>query len=397
MLATDLLKLSWLQIYRNKRRYKGAFVGISLGIAALITVLTIGDSVESNLGYNLEVLGSATIVKAEWDFARTVRWHQGEYSDKDIDGLRELPGVLAVAPAVWSREKEVHHRREKMGAKLMGVTPDFFKALHLPVTRGRIFTQEDVDQRRHVCVIGKKVEDKFFRDGTPALDQVIAMQGRSFRVVGVLGGAEDQELLESILLPISVARSQFPAMDKIRDVYIRAVNWDVVPGLKESAEQLLRTNQPGYASAIHVKYYAESLSIIKAIIFVFKFFVYAAIGVTLALGGLGITNVMLAVVSERTREVGLRKAVGATEPMIMLQFMCESLTVSLIGAAAGMTLGIISVYFLSNALDMDPNYRVMLASLFSSVVLGMVIGVLSGVIPARKAGKLDPVDAMRFE
>lgn len=392
-----MIRLSWLQIYRNKRRYKGAFLGISLGIGALITVLTIGDSVESNLGYNLEVLGSATIVKAEWDFARTVRWHQGEYSNKDIEDLKGLPGVLAVAPAVWSREKEVHYRREKMSAKLMGVDPDFFRALHLPVSKGRIFTGEDIEQRRHVCVIGKKVENKFFGEGSPSLDQVIAMHGRSFRVIGVLGGAEDQELLESILLPISVAKSQFPAMDKIRDVYIRAVNWDVVQNLREAAENLLRANQPGYASAIHVKYYAESLNIIKTIIFVFKFFVYAAIGVTLALGGLGITNVMLAVVSERTREVGLRKAVGATEPMIMLQFMCESLTVSLIGAAVGMTLGIIAVYFLSNALDMDPNYAVMVASLFWSVILGIVIGVLSGVIPARKAGKLDPVDAMRFE
>ena len=331
MLVSDILRISLRQIYRNKRRYRGAILGTALGIAGLITVVSMGDSVEAMLGQNLEILGSATIVKCQWDFTNTPRWHHGEYSMEDVEAIRHLPGVLEASPALWKRRVKITYRKKNFIATISGVEANFFTTLHLPISRGRQILDSDNNEFKHVCVIGQTVEKELFGTAGASLGKRIVISGRSFEVVGVLGGAEDLSYMESAFLPFHVVRAQIPDMGKIRDVYVRSQDWDTVPALHAKVKALLTARQPGYADAMSVTYYSERIGAIKTVVFVFKFFLYASIAVTLILGGLGITNVMLAVVNERTTEIGLRKAVGATEYMIMAQFLCESLAVSLAG------------------------------------------------------------------
>jgi putative ABC transport system permease protein len=398
MLTADLVKISLRQIVRNWRRYRGAMLGTSLGIAGLITVMTIGDSVEDLLGTNLEILGSATIVKAGWNRRTAVTWHEGEYFEKDVEALRKLPGVMDVAPTVWGRASEiVHNRRKRNNVQIAGIEPNFFRVIYLPVTEGRKFTEDDVKNKRQVCIIGQKVHEALFDKKDRAVGKTIILWGLGFRVIGVLGKAENPEYLDTIFFPLSVARAKLRGMHAIRDIYVRAADWDTVPTLHREVTNLLKENQPGYADFMRVTYYKDRIKAIQTIAFVFKFFLYSAIGVTLFLGGLGITNIMLAVVKERTTEIGLRKAVGATEGMIVSQFLCESLSVSLIGATTGIVVGTISVYVLKDVLRTVPAYYVFVFSVLASFAIGLLLGVVSGVIPARTAGKLDPVDAMRFE
>lgn len=397
MLVSDLVKISLRQIYRNKRRYRGAILGTSLGIAGLITVLTIGDSVESALGVNLEVLGNATVVKASWQYRRMANWHIGQYYQRDIEDMKKLPGVLSVAPAVWRHDPNVQAGQRKTPARMSGNGPEMFEVLGLSVSKGRLITEQDVRQKRAVCVIGQNVRDKLFPNNEDPLGKIITIQNLAFEVIGVLGGTEDPDFLDTIVLPISVARSKFKGMQEITDLYIRAKNWDIVPELATLVAEQLKANQPGYAEAMYVRYFKERIEAIQRIVFIFKFFLYAAIVVTLLLGGLGITNVMLAVVKERTTEIGLRKAVGATDNMIMSQFLCESLSVSLVGAVVGIVAGAIAVEVLKGMLHTAAAYQVFIFSVVGSVLLAIFLGVVSGVIPARAAGKLDPVEAMRFE
>ncbi len=396
MQAYDLARVALLQMYRNRRRYKSAFVGISLGIAALVTVVTTGDSVEQSLGLNIELMGSATILKAEWDYGKTQRWHHGQYRLADAEDLRRIPNVVEAAPSVCPVESAVICKNKKIVARIMGIGPEFFKVNRMQIDKGRQFIAEDVRENRHLCIIGKKIEEKLF-GGMKSLGATIMVQGMAFQVIGTFGDEMDEAYKRTVALPISVAMTKIPRMDRIIALYARATNWDTVPGVYKNMLEILRNNQPGYAEAIRVTYFGDQLKIMKTIIGVFKIFLYAAIVVTLVLGGLGITNVMLAVVSERTKEVGLRKAVGATESMIILQFLCESLTISLIGAGMGIVLGVASVQMVRTGLDITPNYSVLLLSLFLSVLIGLFLGVVSGILPARKAGILDPVDAMRFE
>jgi putative ABC transport system permease protein len=186
-------------------------------------------------------------------------------------------------------------------------------------------------------------------------------------------------------------------MYEIRAIYVRVENWDTVPVLHEKVEKILKSNQPGYAQSMIITYEHERIKAITRIVAIFKYFLYTAIVVTLFLGGLGITMIMLAVVVERTQEIGLRKAVGASERMIMSQFLCESLTVSLIGATSGIIAGALAVQILQAMLTVQANYSVFVLSLLGSVAIGTILGIASGVLPAIKAGRQDAVEAMRFE
>jgi putative ABC transport system permease protein len=148
---------------------------------------------------------------------------------------------------------------------------------------------------------------------------------------------------------------------------------------------------------MQVRYFPERIQTIQNAIMLVKIFIYTSLVVTLLLGGLGITNVMLGAVRERTTEIGLRKAVGATEEMIMKQFLLESVTISLMGAAIGMVIGFISVELLKGVFNTVPAYNVLFASIIGGVIFGVLLGVASGYLPARKASRLDPSEAMRFE
>ncbi len=398
MYIRDLVRLSVRQIYRNQRRYRGVIIGISLGLAGLVTVLSMGDSVEQELGRNLELLGSATIVKATWDVYRTERAHHGEYYPRDIHALKRLQGVLWVSPAVWSYNyKASYGNSTPTDCRLMGIEPNFFECIHLPVATGRPISDADVAYRKNVCVLGRNIVTKLFGKGIDPLGQNMFIGGHMFQVIGVLGGVEDETFLETILIPIPVARSKFTAMYSIRDIYLRAENWDVVPTLQQEALRTLIANQPAYADAIQVLYFPEGIRTIKKTVMIVKLFVYASIVVTLLLGGLGVSNVMLAAVRERTTEIGLRKAVGATDGMIMSQFLTESVGISLLGAGIGMVIATFSVQALTKVFGTAPAYGVFVGSLLAGLLFGIVLGILSGLIPARRASGLDAADAMRFE
>ncbi len=397
MLVADVLTISLRQIYRNRRRYRGAILGTALGIAGLITVVSMGDSVEGLLGRNLEILGSATIVKCQWDFGNTPRWHHGEFFMADVEGLRKIPGVLSASPALWKRRVKMSYRRKNFVGTVSGIESNFFDTLHLPLEKGRQILDSDEKGHKHVCVIGQTVEKELFGADRHSMGKSIIIEGLPFKVVGVLGGAEDLSYMETAFLPFNVVRAQIPGMEKIRDIYVRAKDWDTVPLLHKRAKKFLTSRQPGYAAAMSVTYFADRIDAIRTVVFVFKFFLFASIVVTLVLGGLGITNVMLAVVNERTTEIGLRKAVGATEKMIMGQFLCESLSVSLVGSGLGIFCGFWAVEALQKLFETEAGGTVFIVSILVSVLIGMILGVASGLLPAARAGRLSAVEAMKFE
>lgn len=397
MRGGDLFQIAVRQAFRNKRRYKNVLIGLALGVSGLVTVLTMGDSVEQDLGTNLELLGAATVVKAMWDFDSCRRWHHGEYSQKDVRDLESVPGVTRVAPAVWKVNVPIWINENKMRARVMGVEENFFEAINVSVSVGRRINPLDNARRRSVSVIGRAVAKQLFGSPSAAMDQLVFIDGHSFRIVGVVGGVNSQEFERTIFIPLNVARSRIAHMLKIRDIYIRAINWDMVPHVQRKALQVLTGNQPGYSEAMYVRYYPERIKTIQNTVLLVKLFIWASIGVTILLAGLGVTSVMMAAVRERTKEIGLRKAVGATESMVMAQFLVESVIISLTGAFIGLALGFGAVEALKHYLKIEPQYEFFILSLICTVVLGISLGVITGLAPARKASQLTTVDAMRFE
>ncbi len=396
MFLADLATVSLKQIYRNRRRYKGVIIGISVGIAGIIVVLTMGDSVEQNLGQNLELLGSATIVKASFDYTKSKRKHGGQYLPKDVEDIKKLPGVKSVSPVVVTYPTFTY-KLNKMTGRLLGVEENFFDTIHIPMASGRRITSDDVAWLNSVCVVGKEVVRTLFSKDENPLGEKIFIGGHVFRIVGVMGGVEDPTFLSTIIIPISVGRARFAQMFDIKNIYVRAINWDVVAQLHKDLYKLLTTNQPGYAESMDVRSFPERIKTIQHAVLLVKVFLYSALLVTIILGGIGIMNVMLAAIRERTKEIGLRKAVGATEEMILSQFLFESVSISLTGAILGIFLGFVSVQILKGVFQTSPAYGVFALSVLGGVIFGVILGIVSGVLPAIKASRLDPAESMRFE
>jgi len=220
MLASDILQISLRQLSRNRRRYRGVIIGIALGIAGLVTVLTMGDSVETDLSNNLEILGSATILKATWDYDRSQRWHHGQYYDKDIESLGRLPGVRSVSPVVWKINVKISRNNAKMVGRLMGAEPNFFATIYLPIVKGRSLTEEDLRDRASVCIVGQHILKNLLKDDSDPIGKEIFVSGHSLRIVGEIGGVEDKGFLETIIVPLTMARSRFPSMYEIKDIYV---------------------------------------------------------------------------------------------------------------------------------------------------------------------------------
>ncbi len=396
-LAADLLRFALRRIYRNRKRYRGAVLTSALGIAGLITALTLGDAVETRVGHDLELLGSATIIEATWDYDRSIRWHHGNYSQKDVEDLRRLPGVVEVAPVLWDWKGHVAHKKNKTTARIAGVDGSYFRAVALNVALGRQINQQDNDVGRAVCTVGKETAQELFGGRKEALGQALMIQGIPFEVVGVLAWNLDPLYERTVVIPFSLAQRRIKGMDVIRHVRVRAKDWEAVPALADQVREVLKRNKSGYEDAISIFWYKDRIGHIKNIAFLVHFFALAFVAVALVLGAISIYNLMNAVVSERTREIGLSLAIGAMARTVMFQFLCESVIVSVLGAGLGILCGFAAVQLGWGALGTMRDYSTFIFSLQASVIVGILLGVASGLLPAKRASGFSCVDAMRFE
>jgi putative ABC transport system permease protein len=264
-------------------------------------------------------------------------------------------------------------------------------------SEGRGITEEEVATRRNVCVIGTRIRDELLTGLDRRLDQTIWLEGKLFRVVGVLGGVEDVEHARTIFMPISVAWDNFFAEPSITGIYVRAVSWHVVSQLSKEVSSALGANHSGYSDSLDVTHYPEKIKTIGAIEFLVKVVLYGGLLLVVLLGGLGISNLMYLAVQERTSEIGLRKALGATDQVILGQFLTEAVATSLAGTAVGMVLALGVIALLRLSFDMIPDYQMLVLGMIVGALMGVFLGVISGLEPARKAKDLDPVQAIGYE
>jgi putative ABC transport system permease protein len=239
--------------------------------------------------------------------------------------------------------------------------------------------------------------EHLFGSEQDAIDKYVLLQHIPFQVVGVLGWNLDPEYERTMLIPLSRAQGKIRGMNNIRHLRVRAVGWSIVPELASRVREVLVANQPGYGQAISVFYYKDRLVHIENIVVLFKTFVYLAIFVVIVLGGISIYNVMAGVVVERTREIGLSLALGATPATIVVQFLFEAVTASCLGGVIGIGVGSLAVELGARLLGEGYDYRVFLFGMLASAVLSVLLGLVSGVVPAVKASEMDCMEAMKFE
>lgn len=394
ILAHDLIHICARQVFRQRRRNMGVVLAVALGTASLIAILTLGSEVKHSINRDLDLLGGATLIKASFTSALDTTLPPQFFQPKTLSEVRRLPGVES---ASVSTEKIDHvplfWRMKQLGIPVSGVDAEFWSVTNLRPSAGVLFTSADVENQARVCVLGDELAKTLFGNEDP-LGQYVPIRSDVYKVIGIVGGLQLGDRKKALFLPLSVATGRLPGMIADRLV-VRCTSLDEVPVVSNALASLLSaSHSPKY---LRVEIAWQQLERVTAIIWWIQLFVGISIAATLVLGGFGILNGMMSSVAARTREIGLKKAMGAEEADIMVQFLSESVVLSLGAAILGVLLGFVAVQAAGRYLESAPSMLRFLGYSGMSLAFSVALGVAAGYYPALHAARMDAVMAIRYE
>jgi putative ABC transport system permease protein len=410
MSTFQLFRVALRALAINKLRSALTMLGIVIGVGAVIVMIAVGAGAQKRVEEQIRALGSnLLLVMPGATTAGGVRMGFGSAStltEDDVAAInRELPNALA-APALRG-SAQVIWGNANWSTQVYGITPQYLDVRQWPLAAGRVFEPAELASAGKVCLIGATVARQLFGDADP-VDQMIRIKRVPFMVIGVLE-TKGQSLMgtdqdDVILMPITTARTRVVGsasaakQRSVGTIWVKAADGVEASHVEAQVRALLRQRhrlQPGADDDFSMRNLAEVMAAQEASSRVLALLLAAVASVSLLVGGIGIMNIMLVSVTERTREIGLRMAVGARTRDILGQFLVEAVTLSLIGGLVGVALGIGAAM----AIAAFAGWRIALSpeAVGLAVAFAFVIGVFFGFYPARKAARLNPVEALRFE
>jgi putative ABC transport system permease protein len=410
MNAFQLLRVALRALAINKLRSALTMLGIVIGVGAVIVMIAVGSGAQARVEEQIRALGSnLLLVMPGATTAGGVRMGFGSsstLSEDDVVALnREIPEALA-APALRG-SAQVVWGNANWSTQIYGITPEYLDVRQWPLASGRTFEPPEVAGAGKVCLIGSTVAKQLFGTSDP-LDQTIRIKRVPFTIIGVLE-TKGQSLMgtdqdDVILMPITTARTRVVGsasaakQRSVGTIWVKVADGVEASSVEGQVRALLRQRhrlQPGADDDFSLRNLAEVMAAQEASSRVLALLLAAVASVSLLVGGIGIMNIMLVSVTERTREIGLRMAVGARTRDILGQFLVEAVTLSLIGGLIGVALGVGAAIAIANF----AGWRIVLSpqAVGLAVAFAFVIGVFFGFYPARKAARLNPVEALRFE
>ena len=394
----------------NTLRSALTMLGIIIGVSAVIAMVGVGAGAQARVAEQIQSLGSNLIIALSGSVTSSgIRLGTGSQltiSEDDASAIaREVPSVQVAAPAVRGTTQVVYGNLN-WSTVIQGVTPDYFEARDWPAVDGRQISVEDVDGATKVALVGQTTALNLFGEAEPT-GQIIRIKKVPFTVIGMLdrkgqsSWGQDQD--DIIMIPISTAKKKVLGTSQASPRSVGSISIKIRPGedMAEAENQiraLLRQRhrlQPFQDDDFWLRNVSEVLQTQEESSRVMTYLLAAIASVSLLVGGIGIMNIMLVSVTERTREIGLRMAVGARRRHILLQFLIEAVTLSLIGGIAGIALGLGG----SRAISYFAEWRTLVAPEAIVLAFGFAagIGIFFGFYPARKASRLDPIEALRYE
>jgi putative ABC transport system permease protein len=400
------LRVAFRALARNRMRSVLTMLGIIIGVGAVIAMVGIGQGADqtiqkqlANLGSNMVFVSSGSVnfggLRLGWGATKTL------VRDDVTAILKECPSVAAAAPGTQTTAQVVYEN-DNWGTRIIGSTPEYFDIRAWLFQSGAAFTQDDVTTAANVAVIGDTVRKNLFATTEP-VGKTIRIGNLPFLVVGLLEAkgqspamTEDQD--DNIVVPLTTLQKKITGQPWLRFVMVSAKSRSASYAAKEQIEALLRDRhriRPGMNDDFTVRNLADMADLAKESSQVMTALLGTIAGISLLVGGVIIMNVMLVSVTERTREIGIRMAIGATESDVQRQFLIEALVMSLIGGAIGIVFGVGLAYAISATVGWP--ILISPAAIAGAAAVAMAVGIFFGYYPAQRASQLDPIEALRYE
>ncbi|HSE38359.1 MAG TPA: ABC transporter permease [Blastocatellia bacterium] len=392
---------------RNKMRSSLTMLGIIIGVGAVIAMVGIGQGASASIQSQIANLGNNMLFVMSGSMntggMRGGAGSSNNLTPEDAAAIElECPSVRAVSPGVRANGQLVFGNLNWVASSgIQGANEKFPDIRAWPVSKGEFFTEGDVRTAARVCVIGKTVADNVFADGDP-IGQTMRIRNLPFRVIGVLStkgqSAYGQDQDDTVIVPYTTAQKKMLTISHIHQVMVSAISPAATFTAEKQITELLRQRHklgPNQEDDFFVRNLTDVAEAADQSSKIMTNLLASIAGVSLLVGGIGIMNIMLVSVTERTREIGIRMAIGARSKAIRRQFLIESITLSVVGGIFGIAFGVAASIIISNTL----NWPTLISpvSIVAAVVFSVLVGVSFGYYPARKAAALDPIEALRYE
>ena len=387
----------------NKLRSLLTMLGVIIGVGAIITTTSIGEGAKADITERIQTLGANILAVRPGQSRFRGRGSadaRKSLTVKDMEALEERGTTFGyVTPEVSSRA-QVKYLNKNSNTTIVGTSPAYLVTANFTVEKGRFFTDSEIRYRQRVCVLGKTVVDNLFGETEP-VGQTVKIKNVGFHVVGVMkekGASGWRNPDDQVFIPYSTAMKRVFGEDYLSSISIQANDDKLVQAAETEVTELLRKQHKipiNKELDFHIRNQAEFMETLEESSQTFTNMILGIAVVSLVVGGIGIMNIMLVSVTERTKEIGLRKAVGAQRSDILVQFLVESTTLALVGGVVGVGVGIIGAEMVPSIWGWRTVISLMYAVL--SFVVSALVGVFFGAYPAWKAAKLHPIDALRHE
>lgn len=402
----QILKEAWISISAYKLRTFLTMLGILIGVAAVVMMVSAGQAVQNEITKTFDAMGTNLIIIGPGETVKGgVRGGRGKptVTFDDIDSLKTLKDVQTSSYVVNSAVQAVYGSNN-YGVSVYGTTPDYIDIGNWEIEDGQMFSEKDLRSGKPYIVIGQTVVDELFGLQNP-IGKVIRLKSQPFTVIGILKGkgdgmmGDDQDNI--VLMPATTLRQRIHAgmRHNFANVgFVKTVSEDKMEVVANRIEYQLRARhrlKDGVENDFSVRLMSDIVDKVRKVGFILSMLLAAIASISLIVGSIGIMNMMLVSVTERTREIGTRKALGAPNKWIMIQFLTESILISFMGSFIGMVLGVVLSQV--GGVILNKEVPISLWSVIISVFVAIIVGVVSGLMPALKAMKLDPIEALRYQ
>ncbi|NCB95096.1 MAG: FtsX-like permease family protein [Negativicutes bacterium] len=396
--------MAWASLIANKMRSILTMLGIIIGVAAVIALVSIGNGVKQQVSDSISSLGSNLLMvmpgAPRTPGVRPTASSQRSLKEGDYKAIAKLDGVAAASPFT-SNSYVAIYQSNNWTTTVSGVSPSLQTINNLTMKDGRFITEKNVQNRERVAVVGSTIVKNLFGNEDP-VGKDIRVKNIPFRIIGVLESkgnssmGEDQD--DVVYIPYTTAMERVQGVDYLRMVYVSANDDNGINRLQADIENLLRVRhniKDSNLDDFNIRNMQSIMETMQQTTSTLTLFLGAVAAISLVVGGIGIMNIMLVSVTERTREIGIRKALGATYNVIVTQFLIEAVVISLMGGIIGIIFGIGASQLISKFSGMSTVLSI--PTIFLSFGFSIAIGLVFGVYPARKAARLNPIDALHYE